>query len=159
MPSRPAGRASQRAPSTRRLQPHGGGLILKTPLHPGGVALLGLTGIAPARHAERCPCRRSRRPPKPGDIVGVVWRDFKPGGGKPGVVEQGELGMPGVTVELQRLGREGRAVGEDRAADGAFDFTNVAAGTYHAGIGAQTFAKPFGGYSWLGPKPDHARRC
>ena len=36
-------------------------------------------------------------------------------------------------------------------ANGAFDFTNVAAGTYNAGIGGATFAKPFGGYSWLGP--------
>jgi alpha-glucoside transport system permease protein len=35
---------------------------------------------------------------------------------------------------------------------GSFEFTDVAQGTYNAGIGAQTFAKPFGGYSWLGPK-------
>jgi alpha-glucoside transport system permease protein len=27
----------------------------------------------------------------------------------------------------------------------------VAAGSYHAAIGSQTFAKPFGGFSWLGP--------
>jgi alpha-glucoside transport system permease protein len=36
-------------------------------------------------------------------------------------------------------------------AHGVFDFPKVAGGTYNAGIGAQTFAKPFGGYSWLGP--------
>jgi alpha-glucoside transport system permease protein len=35
-------------------------------------------------------------------------------------------------------------------AKGAFDFTNVSAGTYNAGIGGATFAKPFAGYSWLG---------
>ncbi len=35
--------------------------------------------------------------------------------------------------------------------DGSFDFTGVAAGSYHAAIGSQTFAKPFGGFSWLGP--------
>jgi alpha-glucoside transport system permease protein len=37
------------------------------------------------------------------------------------------------------------------ATDGAFDFSKVPAWTYHAAIGAQTFAKPFGGYGWLGP--------
>ena len=35
--------------------------------------------------------------------------------------------------------------------DGTFDFSKVSAGTYQAAIGSQTFAKPFGGYSWLGP--------
>jgi len=36
--------------------------------------------------------------------------------------------------------------------DGSFRFTGLSPGTYNAGIGAQTFSKPFGGYSWLGPK-------
>src|SRR5205085_7373622 len=36
--------------------------------------------------------------------------------------------------------------------DGTFDFSKVSAGSYQTGIGAQTFAKPFAGYSWLGPK-------
>ncbi len=35
-----------------------------------------------------------------GGITGVVWRDFKPGGGKPGKVERGEIGIPGVTLDL-----------------------------------------------------------
>ena len=78
-----------------------------------------------------------------------MWRDFKPGGGKTGVVEQGEHGIPGVTVELRDS--SGKVVQSTKTdAHGDFDFTNVAAGTYNAGIGAQTFAKPFGGYSWLG---------
>ena len=38
--------------------------------------------------------------PLQGGINGVVWRDFKPGGGTPGEVESEELGLPGVTVEL-----------------------------------------------------------
>ena len=136
-------------PSTPLLQPHGGGLILKTPLHPGGVALLGLTGIAPDA-MPRGSTQAVKPAPKPGDIVGTVWRDFRPGGGKPGVVEQGELGIPGVTVELRDS--SGKVVqGAKTGRDGTFDFTHVAAGTYHAGIGAQTFAKPFGGFGWLGP--------
>jgi alpha-glucoside transport system permease protein len=87
---------------------------------------------------------------KPGDVEGVVWRDFKPGGGKPGLVEQGELGIPGVTVELRDP--SGKVVQTaTTAADGSFDFTGLSGGTYNAGIGASTFAKPFGGYGWLGP--------
>jgi alpha-glucoside transport system permease protein len=141
---------SNALPSTSSLQSHGGGLLLKTPLHPGGVALMGLTGIAPADVPQG-----ARQAVKPagasGAIEGVVWRDFKPGGGKPGVVEQGELGLPGVTVELSDSASK---VVQSAKTDpnGGFEFKNVAAGTYNAGIGAQTFAKPFGGYSWLGPK-------
>jgi alpha-glucoside transport system permease protein len=145
----PPGVLPSAVPSTGGLQPHGGGLILKTPLHPGGVALLGLTGIAPTDMPSGS--KQAVQPtPKPGDIEGVVWRDFKPGGGKPGVVEEGEVGIPGVTVELRDA--SGKVVQSAKTdPSGAFDFTNVAGGTYNAGIGAQTFAKPFGGYSWLGP--------
>jgi alpha-glucoside transport system permease protein len=136
-------------PSTALLQPHGGGLILKTPLHPGGVALLGLTGIA-LQDMPRGSTQAVKPAPKQGDVVGTVWRDFKPGGGKPGVVEHGELGIPGVTVELRdSTGRVVQSANTD--SNGTFDFRNVAAGTYNAGIGAQTFAKPFGGFGWLGP--------
>jgi alpha-glucoside transport system permease protein len=86
---------------------------------------------------------------RPGDIDGVVWRDFKPGGGKPGVVEQGEQGIPGVTVELRDA--SGKVVQSAKTdATGTFDFTGVSGGTYNVGVGASTFSKPFGGYSWLG---------
>jgi len=137
-------------PSTSLLQPDGGGLVLKTPLHPGGVALFGLTAIAPADMPTGS--KQALKPvSKPGAIVGTVWRDFKPGGGKLGVVEQGELGIPGVTVQLHdSSGKVVQSAKTDGA--GTFDFTGVPAGTYQAGIGSQTFAKPFGGYSWLGPK-------
>ena len=125
------------------------GLVLKTPLQPGGVAKLGLTGIAPTavpKNAKQAIVPAS----KPGDIVGVVWRDFKPGGGKPGVVESQELGLPGVKVELRASG--GKVVQHaTTGADGTFDFAKVPAGTYQAAVGKGTFAKPFAGYSWLGP--------
>jgi alpha-glucoside transport system permease protein len=141
---------SNALPSTSSLQSHGGGLVLKTPLHPGGVALMGLTGIAPQDMPSGA-TQAAKPAPKPSDIDGVVWRDFKPGGGKPGVVEQGEQGIPGVTVELRDS--SGKVVQKSKTdANGSFDFANVPSGTYNAAVGASTFAKPFGGYSWLGTR-------
>jgi alpha-glucoside transport system permease protein len=147
----PAGVLSTASPSTASLQARRGGtLVLKTPVHPGGVALLGLTGIAP----QDVPggAKQAVKPaPKSGDVVGTVWRDFRPGGGKAGVVESQELGLPGVTVELRTL--SGKNVQSAKTGnDGTFDFSKVPAGTYDVAIGSQTFAKPFGGYGWLGPK-------
>jgi alpha-glucoside transport system permease protein len=147
----PAGVLSQAFPSTSALQStSSGSLVLKTPLAPGGVALLGLTGIAPDA-VPKGSVQAAKPAAKPGEIVGVVWRDFKPGGGKPGVVEKGELGLPGVTVELRTAA--GKTVQSAKSKpDGTFDFTKVAPGSYQAAIGSQTFAKPFGGFAWLGPK-------
>jgi alpha-glucoside transport system permease protein len=146
----PSGVLSTAAPSTPSLQAtSGGALVLKTVTQPGGVALLGLTGIAPDQ-VPKGAAQAVSPPAKPGDIVGTVWRDFKPGGGKPGVVEQGELGLPGVTVELRNAA--GRTVASTTSApNGSYDFPRVAPGSYSGAIGAQTFAKPFAGISWLGP--------
>ena len=65
-------------------------------------------------------------------------------------MDKGELGLPGVTVEL-RSSTGSTVKSAKSAANGSFEFTNVAPGSYHAAVGAQTFAKPFGGFSWLGP--------
>jgi alpha-glucoside transport system permease protein len=145
----PAGVLSDAAPSTPSMQSVNGAIVLKTPLKPGGVALMGLTAIPPDA-VPKSAVQAVDPKPKPGDIAGVVWRDFKPGGGKAGVVEKGELGLPGVTVQLRDSA--GRTQSAKTAADGTFDFSKVPAGTYTADIGSQTFAKPFGGFSWLGPK-------
>ena len=89
--------------------------------------------------------------PLQGGITGVVWRDFKPGGGTPGKVEQGELGLPGVTVQLLDSG--GKRVATATTQDnGQFVFKNVGTGTFKVGIDAATFAGSFGGVSWLGAK-------
>jgi alpha-glucoside transport system permease protein len=126
------------------------GFVLRTPLRPGGTALLGLTAIPPGSVPKGA--RQAAQPqPRPGAVTGTVWRDFKPGGGKPGVVEPQEQGIPGATVELRDQG--GKIVkSATSAADGSFAFTGLGAGTYSAAIGKQTFAKPFDGVAWLGPK-------
>src|SRR5205085_294538 len=97
----PPGVLSSASPSIPGLQATGSGtLVLKTPLAPGGVARLGLTAIPPADVPSSA--KQAVSPaPKAGDVVGVVWRDFKPGGGVPGKVEKGELGLPGVIVQLR----------------------------------------------------------
>jgi alpha-glucoside transport system permease protein len=126
------------------------GLTLQRPLRPGQVARLGLTAIPPSDVPEGAKQAVDPRP-LPNGITGVVWRDFKPGGGTPGRVETQELGLPGVTVVLRdRAGQ--KVASATTEADGTFRFDHVDPGDYRAVIGAATFRKPFGGYSWLGPK-------
>jgi alpha-glucoside transport system permease protein len=125
-------------------------MVLKTPLRAGDVAPIGLTAIPP----EEVPASAKQAvlpKPQPGHIEGVVWRDFKPGGGKPGKVESQEVGLPGVTVQLRNA--QSQVVKTAAAADdGTFDFGVVSPGVYHAGISAGTFAAPWGGFAWLGTK-------
>ena len=148
---------------------------------PAGRALLGeAVDRRPDRHADRRPDapgvdrprrRRSARPdgvsaaevpedavqavkPEPlqGGINGVVWRDFRPGGGTPGEVEPQELGIPGVTVEL--LDADGGTVESATTADERH--VRVRGRRRRANTGsrsaAETFAQPFEGVSWLGEK-------
>jgi alpha-glucoside transport system permease protein len=147
----PTGVLSEAAPSSDALEQRpSGALTLAKPLEPGGVALLGLTRI----RSEEVPATATQAEApasKPGEITGVVWRDFKPGGGTPGKVESEEPGLPGVTVEL--LDQDGNKVRSATSAnDGSFAFQDVPDGSYTVGIGASTFAQPFGGVSWLGSK-------
>ncbi len=99
--------------------------------------------------SRRTPRRRSFPKRSPGGITGVVWRDFKPGGGTPGEVEEDELGLPGITVELRDDGG-GTVLETQTEADGTFAFEDVEAGSYRAAIGPDTFSEPYAGVSWLG---------
>jgi alpha-glucoside transport system permease protein len=148
---KPSGQLKDALPSTNALtgSPKKG-YVLTKPVGPGATALLPLTGIAP----EAVPA--SAKPAKPpavssGQVGGVVWRDFKPGGGTPGKVDSGELGLPGVKLQLKDA--SGKAVSSATSDDnGAFTFDDVASGHYHVAISASNYAPPFGGVSWLGPK-------
>jgi alpha-glucoside transport system permease protein len=125
------------------------GFELDVPLAPGSdPARLGLTGIPPD---EVPPSAVQAVVPEPlqGGIVGVVWRDFSPGGGTPGEVEPEELGLPGVTLDL--LDSSGASVASATAADdGTFAFEDVEQGEYMVAISSETFAPPWNGISWLG---------
>ncbi len=147
----PAGVLSQAQPSSEAIEgsPEGG-LTLTEAIGPGDTALLGLTGI----RGEEVPADSVQAvvpEPLDGGITGVVWRDFSPGGGTPGEVEQEEVGLPGVTVELRDAG--GGAVDSTTTeADGTFAFEEVESGEYRVAIGPDTFAAGFDGVAWLGPE-------
>jgi alpha-glucoside transport system permease protein len=127
------------------------GFVLRAVVRPGGVALMGLTAIPPGEVPADAP-DAVRPAPRAGAIDGVVWRDFKPGGGRPGVVEPGEMGLGGVTVELRRAAGGGTVATAKTAPDGSFSFGGVSPGSYRAGIASSTFAASYAGVNWLGPK-------
>ena len=122
---------------------------LTKPIEAGGVAKLAVTGIAP----EDVPsdAKQAVNPkPEEGKITGVVWRDFKPGGGKPGVVEKQEVGISGATVTLLKNGD--KTTTQTTGADGSFTFDDVSGGGFTAQIAPETFRAPWAGVEWLGPK-------
>jgi alpha-glucoside transport system permease protein len=145
----PSGVVERALPSTEAIEGSSeSGLVLQTPLEAGGVARLGLTGIRTSdvpEDAEQAVVPEALS----GGITGVVWRDFTPGGGTPGTVDNGELGLPGLTVELRE---EGGGVVETTTAetDGTFAFEQVGEGSYLAAVGSDSFAEPYAGVSWLG---------
>jgi alpha-glucoside transport system permease protein len=145
----PPGVLSGAAPSNNALSGStSSGFTLRTPLHPGQVADMGLTGISPTEIPKNA-TQAVQPTAQPGAITGVVWRDFKPGGGTPGKIDQGELGLPGTTVEL--VNQSGSTVTSVKAQpSGDFVFSKVAPGAYHVRIGAATFRPAYGGVSWLG---------
>jgi alpha-glucoside transport system permease protein len=127
------------------------GFVLRAVVRPGGIALMGLTAIPPEEVPADAP-DAVRPVPRAGAIDGTVWRDFKPGGGRPGVVETQESGLPGVSVELLRASGGGSVASTETAADGSFSFRGVEPGSYRVGIASSTFAAPYAGVNWLGPK-------
>jgi alpha-glucoside transport system permease protein len=125
------------------------GFTLEEPLGEGDVALLGLTAIRATDIPEDAVDAVEPEPLR-GGITGVVWRDFKPGGGTPGEVESEEVGLANVTVDL--LNAEGDK--EESATtdeEGIFTFRSVGGGEYQVRVSSNTFAEPFQGFNWLGP--------
>ncbi|ARP69667.1 ABC transporter permease [Streptomyces pluripotens] len=88
--------------------------------------------------------------PAPGQLGGVVYLDFTPGGGgEQGRVDRGESGLPGMKVEAVRGGKT--VASTTTAPDGSFRFTGLADGSYTVKLPASNFAPPYQGVSWLGP--------
>ncbi|MEU9980707.1 sugar ABC transporter permease [Streptomyces sp. NPDC050856] len=119
------------------------------PLSPGTSVALGLVGVPPGElPAGARPAHRGRA--GAGELRGAVYLDFTPGGGgRPGVVDPAERGLPGMTVEAVRGGST--VATATTAADGSFRFGDLAAGQYTVRLPAENFAPPYEGVSWLGP--------
>jgi alpha-glucoside transport system permease protein len=142
---------TQARPSTEALEGSiDKGFTLEDPVRPGGVARLGLTAIRAPEIPETA--KEAADPqPVPGGIAGVVWRDFKPGGGTPGKVESEEVGIPGATVELRDA--DGKKTDSAKTEDdGTFRFENLPDGEYRVAISKSTFSEPFKGVNFLGDK-------
>jgi len=144
----PPGVLSGATPSTKVLEGSpSAGFSSRQTVDPGQVEELGLTGIP--QEDVKDGVQAVAPTPAPGVISGVVWRDFSPGGGKPGVIEQGEVGIPGVTVQLLDPAGAELATAET-GADGVFTFSALAGDAYRLGISSQTFRQPYAGIPWLG---------
>jgi alpha-glucoside transport system permease protein len=116
----------------------------------GEVATIGLTAIAPDQVPQDA-TQAATPDVGSGEVGVVVWRDFKPGGGEIGVLEQDELGLPGAQVQLVDSGGETVASGET-APDGTVVFSDPGGeAPYRAQVAAATFSEGFQGVSWLGP--------
>ncbi|MFC9277588.1 ABC transporter permease subunit [Streptomyces collinus] len=129
-----------------------GSYLTATALSPGDSVALGLVGVLPKdlpRDASPAAAAAAHRA-APGELRGVVYLDFTPGGGgRQGRVDPKESGLPGMTVQATRDGRQ--VAGTTTASDGSFRFTGLGDGSYTVKLPASNFAPPYQGVSWLGP--------
>ncbi|MGH3095660.1 MAG: ABC transporter permease subunit [Streptosporangiales bacterium] len=143
---------AQPAPSGPLKMHKDGAVYGGTDYRAGDVALLGLVAIPPDSMPKDATQAVQPNSAPAGGMSVVVWRDFKPGGGKPGVVENGEVGLPGATVTVVDQGGDGQVVARGTTGDdGAVKFSHLDGdGPYQARVASQTFRHPFGGIDWLG---------
>lgn len=120
----------------------------------GEVARLGLVGM-PEDALPSGAGQASAPASAPGDgVAAVVWRDFRPGGGTPGRIDQQELALPGATVTVVDRGGRGEVVATGTtSAEGTVVFRSLGGtGPYQLRIAPETFREPFAGIRWLGPQ-------
>ncbi|MFH8573582.1 ABC transporter permease subunit [Streptomyces sp. NPDC017993] len=120
---------------------------------PGRTVNLGLVGVPPKEMpaAAKPAAPAAKTPAADGELRGVVYLDFTPGGhGKPGSVDPGERGLPKLAVEA--VDSHGKVVaGATTGPDGSYRLTGLKAGSYTVQLPAKDFAPPYEGVSWLGP--------
>ncbi|MGW2490697.1 ABC transporter permease subunit [Streptomyces sp. NPDC001606] len=125
----------------------------RTAAAPGRTVTLPLVGVLPKDLPKNAAPARpaAARTAAPGELRGVVYLDFTPGGkGRPGRVDPKESGLPGVTVQAVRDGSTAAST-TTTAADGSFRFPGLHPGRYTVRLPAANFAQPYQGVSWLGP--------
>jgi alpha-glucoside transport system permease protein len=83
-------------------------------------------------------------------LHGVLWNDFKlGGGGTKNQIDQGELGVPGITVQAVQGTKVLASTTTDNHGD--FNFPKLTSGQYTLAVPSSNFSTPFDGLSWLGP--------
>lgn len=125
----------------------GKGFTTKKSYPAGSVVELPLTGLS---LTSPPPGLSPAQTPKAATaLTGVVWNDFKlGGGGTVGRVDPGELGLKGVTVQALQNGRVVATTTTDGS--GTFTFSKLTAGQYTLRLPHGNFTEPFTGLSWLG---------
>jgi alpha-glucoside transport system permease protein len=82
-------------------------------------------------------------------LRGTVWNDFKlGGGGTPGQIAPGQLGLSGITVDAVQNGKT--VASTTTGSGGTFDFSKLSTGTYQISLPNSNFAAAYDGISWLG---------
>lgn len=115
----------------------------------GGVATIGLLRLTDAALPPEAVQAFAPGPAGSGTITGVVWRDTKPGDNIRGVVDPGERGVPGITVEI--IDTTGTTVDTVQSGfDGSFKTSGLDPGTYRVQVPGSTFREAWGGINWLG---------
>ncbi|MFE2100192.1 ABC transporter permease subunit [Streptomyces sp. PTD9-10] len=145
-------------PTARARDGHGlsrgrdGSYLTDAGLSPGHSVALGLVGVLPKDLPKgTSPAYpAAARTAAAGELRGVVYLDFTPGGGgKQGRVDPKESGLPGMKVEALRDGKT--VASTTSASDGSFRFSGLGRGSYTVKLPASNFAPPYQGISWLGP--------
>ncbi|MET7424502.1 ABC transporter permease subunit [Dactylosporangium sp. NPDC005555] len=138
-----------RARDGQALTPRDGGLQTTQPVTDREPVLLPLVGLAPRQLPKSATQAGTSGIVQGTGLRGVVWSDFLAVGGRPGAVDTGELGLPGVDVEVLR---SGTVVARTRtAADGTFHLPQLTGQDYVVRLAAGNFTEPFAGLTWLGP--------
>ncbi|MFF0204027.1 ABC transporter permease subunit [Streptomyces sp. NPDC005017] len=145
-PAYPSARARDGQGLTRTAD---GGYRTTTTVSPGDSLTLGLVGVQPKDLPADAAAARTAAA-APGELRGVVYLDFTPGGGgEQGAVDPEESGLPEVRVEAVRDGDT--VASATTAFDGTFRFEGLDDGRYTVHLPASNFAAPYDGVSWLGP--------
>ncbi|MGI5239377.1 ABC transporter permease subunit [Dactylosporangium sp. CA-139066] len=124
-----------------------GAVQTEQPAVPAAPVLLPIVGLPP----DRLPAEAVNAAPdvRGTGLRGVVWLDFSPGGGgRPGAVDPGEKGLPGMVVEAVHDGKVVATTHTDGS--GGFAFPQLVGDGYTVRLAASNFAPPFNGVTWLG---------
>jgi len=135
-----------RPPNNAPLRTEGRAVVTEETVSSGGTIGIGLVGVLEPPEAKQ-----TAPPETSSDQVGiVVWRDFKPEGGRVGKIDDGEVGLPAVPVEL--IDKSDNVVASGiTGSDGNALLTPEGSGPFRARVPPDAFEPGFSGITWLGP--------